>query len=66
MLPDAAKLERSTQEQAVAAWVDHLKQLRLDGLPSALGRQDENLRDALASPPIDREAAGRPRCECDS
>jgi len=66
MLPDAAKLAGSTQEQAVAALVDHLNQLRLDGLLSALGRQDENLRDALghvqeAMATIDLEVVARNR-----
>lgn len=46
---DAAALAKSNQEQAVAAWVNHLNQLRLDNLLSALGRQDMNLHDALAS-----------------
>lgn len=48
-MSDTAKTRKSTQEQAVAAWVDHLNQLRLDTLLSALDRQDESLRDALAS-----------------
>jgi len=66
MLPEAAKLAKSTQEQAVAAWIDHLNQLRLDGLLSALGRQDENLRDALghvqeAMATIDLEVVARNR-----
>ena len=44
-----AELTRSNQEQAVAAWVNHLNQLRLDNLLSAFRRQDLNLQDALAS-----------------
>lgn len=48
-MSDAAKLTKSNQEQAVAAWVNYLNQLRLDNLLSALRRQDENLQDALAS-----------------
>ncbi|OYD67293.1 hypothetical protein [Rhodococcus sp. OK302] len=43
------KLGKSNQEQAVAAWVNYLNQLRLDNLLSALNRQDVNLEDALAS-----------------
>ena len=39
---------RRNQEQAVAAWINHLNQLRLDGLLEALRRQDGNLRDAFA------------------
>lgn len=46
---DAEKLTKSNQEQAVAAWINHLNQLRLDNLLSALRRQDVNLQDALAS-----------------
>lgn len=49
MMRDAAKLTKSNQEQAVAAWVNYLNQLRLDNLLSALSRQDVNLQDALAS-----------------
>lgn len=46
---DAAKIAKSGQEQAVAAWANYLNQLRLDQLVDALRRQDVNLRDALAS-----------------
>jgi len=57
---------RRNQEQAVAAWVNHLNQVRLDGLLDALRRQDENLRDALARVDaairtIDLEVVGRNR-----
>ncbi|PVX59565.1 hypothetical protein [Rhodococcus globerulus] len=48
-MSDAATLSKSNQEQAVAAWVNYLNQLRLDNLLSALNRQDVNLKDALAS-----------------
>ncbi len=48
-MSDAAKLTNSNQEQAVAAWVNYLNQLRLDDLLSALRRQDVNLQDALSS-----------------
>lgn len=46
---DAVELTKSTQEQAGAAWVSYLNQLRLDTLLSALSRQAVNLQDALAS-----------------
>ncbi len=46
---DAAKTAKSGQEQAVAAWVSYLNQLRLDRLVAALRQQDVNLRDALDS-----------------
>ena len=49
MMSDSAKLTKSNQEQAVAAWVNYLNQFRLDNLLSALRQQDENLQDALAS-----------------
>jgi hypothetical protein len=45
---DARHLAKSNQEQAVAAWIGHLNQLRLDTLLSGLARQGENLRDALS------------------
>lgn len=48
-MSDAVKLRKSNQEQAVAAWVNYLNQLRLDNLLSAHNRQDMNLKDALAS-----------------
>ena len=49
LMSDTAKLAKSNQEQAVASWVNYLNQLRLDTLLGALRRQDQNLRDALAS-----------------
>ena len=39
----------SNQEQAVAAWIGYLNQLRLDTLLSRLAAQDEHLGDALSS-----------------
>ncbi|CBH47717.1 hypothetical protein GS894_06885 [Rhodococcus hoagii] len=48
-MSDAVQLRKSNQEQAVAAWVNYLNQLRLDNLLSAFRRQDMNLNDALAS-----------------
>jgi hypothetical protein len=49
MTSGAEELGKSTQEQAVAAWVNYLNQLRLNNLLSAFRRQDMNLADALAS-----------------
>lgn len=49
MMNEPAKLTKSNQEQAVAAWVNYLNQLRLDNLLSTLDQQDTNLADALAS-----------------
>lgn len=51
-MSDAAKLVKSNQEQAVAAWMNYLNQLRLDNLLSTFRQQDVNLQDALTS--IDR------------
>ncbi len=48
-MSDAERLVKSNQEQAVAAWVNYLNQLRLDGLLDALRIQDVNLRDSLAT-----------------
>ncbi len=45
----AAKIAKSGQEQAVAAWANYLNQLRLDRLIDNLRQQDMNLRDALRS-----------------
>ena len=44
---DASSIVKSTQEQAVASWVDHLNQLRLDELVSNLTQQDTNPERAL-------------------
>ncbi|GAA1119769.1 hypothetical protein [Nesterenkonia jeotgali] len=49
MTNEKDNLAKSNQEQAVAAWVNHLNQIRLDTLLSSLRRQDTNLRDALRS-----------------
>ena len=43
------QLAKSNQEQAVAAWVNYLNQLRLDNLLNTFRQQDVNLEDALAS-----------------
>lgn len=42
MTMDAAKVAKSAQEQAVAAWIGYLNQLRIDGLIEALRDQDKN------------------------
>jgi len=48
-MSDAASLAKSNQEQAVAAWVNYLNQVRLDNLLSALSQQEQNFHDALTS-----------------
>ncbi|QOD43267.1 hypothetical protein [Clavibacter zhangzhiyongii] len=65
-MSDEPESVRRNQEQAVAAWINHLNQLRLDGLLDALRRQDMNLRDALsrvdaAMRTIDLEVVARNR-----
>lgn len=45
---DVADIIKSTQEQASAAWIDYLNQLRIDELVAALSKQDENLSAAVA------------------
>lgn len=46
---DGAKVLKTDQEQAVAAWIDYLNQVRFTDLINALNRQDGNLQDALDS-----------------
>ncbi len=48
-MSDPQSLAKTNQEQAVAAWINYLNQLRLDSLLSAFRQQDVNLEDALAS-----------------
>ncbi|EHL16181.1 hypothetical protein HMPREF9629_01437 [Peptoanaerobacter stomatis] len=47
MLKDTKRTLKSSQEQAVAAWITHINQLRLNELIDKLNRQDINLEDAL-------------------
>ena len=44
---DVSQNMKSTQEQAVASWIDHLNQLRINELVDKLTRQDINLQGAL-------------------
>lgn len=46
---DKAKIAKSDQKQAVAAWIDYLNQARLSDLLARLNEQDGNLQDALDS-----------------
>ncbi len=46
MMSDVTNLTKSNQEQAVAAWVNYLNQLRMDNL---LSQQNVNLLEALTS-----------------
>lgn len=46
---NAEKVVRSSQEQAVAAWIGLINQMRIDGLIENLNRQDQNLDSAMES-----------------
>ena len=48
-MSEASELAKSNQEQAIAAWIGHLNQLRLDTLLRRLAEQDTNIVDALSS-----------------
>ena len=43
---DAAYTAKSSQEQAVASWVDYLNQIRIDRLISRLSAEQVNLQNA--------------------
>ena len=45
---ELVKETKSTQEQAVAAWIDHLNVLRFNEIVSQLANQDINLENALS------------------
>lgn len=44
---DTSQVLKSTQEQAVASWIDHLNQIRLNEFVAKLLDQDKNLEGAL-------------------
>lgn len=44
---NVSDIAKSTQEQAAAAWINHLNQLRLDALVEKLNAQDINLEKTL-------------------
>ncbi|MFJ4220791.1 hypothetical protein [Curtobacterium luteum] len=48
-MSDWPSIAKSSQEQAVAAWVNHLNALRLDALFEKLKDHGDNLADALAT-----------------
>lgn len=54
------RVVKSTQEQAVAAWVTHLNQIRLDELINSLDQQDVNLEEALGELAELKEFIGDP------
>ena len=44
---DAESVVKAGQEQAVAAWVNYLNQVRLNRLVVALAQQDKNWEEAM-------------------
>lgn len=48
-MSDFEEVVESNQQQAVAAWIDHLNQVRLDRLFAALAQQETSLSKALSS-----------------
>ena len=44
---NAEKIVKSSQEQAVGAWINYLNQVRLDRLVEALSKQNINFADAM-------------------
>jgi hypothetical protein len=46
---DAVKAVKSTQEQAVAAWIGLINQIRVNELIEGLNQQDHNLQEAMKS-----------------
>lgn len=52
---------KSSQEQAVASWIDHLNQLRLDELIEKLNVQGDNLKNALSNLQKIRDFVANPK-----
>lgn len=46
---DAEKIVKSTQEQAIASWINYLNQIRLERLQTALSNEQENLSAAMTA-----------------
>lgn len=46
-MADAEKIIKSNQEQAVAAWLNYLNQIRINQVVQSLQNQNENLQDAV-------------------
>lgn len=46
---DAKKIAKTSQEQAVASWVNYLNQVRLDRLMEALSKEQDNLESAMST-----------------
>lgn len=47
MSENGARVVKSTQEQATAAWVGYINQVRVDTMMERLGQQNLNLEGAL-------------------
>lgn len=48
-MSDAKKLIKSSQEQAVASWINYLNQVRLDQLMETLQKEESNLNQAMST-----------------
>lgn len=46
---ETGKIVKSSQEQAVASWINYLNQIRLDRLMEALSKEQENLENAMGT-----------------
>ena len=46
---DAEEITKSSQEQAVASWINYLNQVRLDRLMEALTKEQDNLENAMGT-----------------
>ena len=55
-----ARAVKSTQEQATAAWIGHINQIRVDNMIERLGQQDLNLEGALKELSELKEFVGNP------
>lgn len=60
MSENSARAVRSTQEQATAAWVGYINQVRVDTMMKRLGQQDLNLEGALNELSELKEFVGNP------
>lgn len=60
MSENTARAVKSTQEQATAAWIGHLNQVRVDTMMERLGQQDVNLEAALKELSELKEFVGNP------
>lgn len=60
MKTNSVKALKSTQEQATAAWIGYINQVRVDAMMEKLSRQDINLEEALKELSELKEFVGNP------